>query len=113
MEISAALSLLPQSCYTVDPCWSISPVGSVVAGVASLASSSSSSASFPPDSNDPSDCAVVPVDSRFSCVSCTKKFITGVAITTLRCGHFFHTGCLERFCFVIPSCCPVCQVPII
>ncbi|KAG9458501.1 hypothetical protein H6P81_003009 [Aristolochia fimbriata] len=43
------------------------------------------------------------------CAVCMSKMKRGGGATELRCGHLFHTECLDQWCSVGGATCPFCR----
>ena len=48
-------------------------------------------------------------ESQPTCAICLSDFKDHDAIKTLRCGHFFHSNCIDPWLINEKALCPVCR----
>lgn len=48
-------------------------------------------------------------ESQPTCAICLADFKDRDPIKTLRCGHFFHSGCIDPWLINEKALCPVCR----
>ena len=49
------------------------------------------------------------IENRPICSVCLSEFENGEMIKTLRCGHTFHTECIDPWLINERALCPVCR----